>query len=167
MKLKKMILPLLAVVLLLCAAVPSVMAYFTTYTRAKGGYTIRLTGVTSIDEKFDNWQKFVTIKNEEGEAVFIRAKAYVGENSGIELNYTGKGWSAGDGGWWYYYPAVIAGQSSGPLVISISNYPEALDEGDNFNVIVIYESATAVYNADGTPDMNCWNEILDRGGEQG
>ena len=87
MKLKKLLLPLLAAVLVLSAAVPSAMAYFTTYTRAKGGYTIRLSRTTTITEEYGDWQKSVTIQNTEGGAVFVRARAYIGEASGIQLGY--------------------------------------------------------------------------------
>ena len=162
MKLKKLLLPLLAAVLVLSAAIPSAMAYFTTYTRAKGGYTIRLSRTTTVTEEYGDWQKSVTIQNTEGGAVFVRAKGFVGTESGIALNYSGEGWSAGDDGWYYYYPAVIAGASSKPLLVSISNYPKALDAGDNFNVIVVYESTPAKYNADGSPDPD-WTMTLDTG----
>ena len=162
MKLKKLLLPLLAAVLVLSAAVPSAMAYFTTYTRAKGGYTIRLSRTTTITEEYGDWQKSVTIQNTEGGAVFVRARAYIGEASGIQLGYSGEGWSGSADGWYYYYPAVIAGASSKPLLVSISNYPKSPDEGENFNVIVVYESTPAKYKADGSPDPD-WTMTLDTG----
>ena len=167
MKLKKVVFNLLAVVLLLGVLIPTVvppvMAYFTTYTRAKGGYTIHLTGVTTIDEEFQNWEKTVTITNKEGKDVFVRARGYAG--SQFTLTYSGEGWSDGGDGWWYYGPALSAGKTANPLVIAISNLPEA-EEGDSFNVAVVYESTLVQYNADGTTKAD-WEMILDPGGEQG
>ena len=70
-KLKKWILPLLAAAMLLTAALPSALAYFTTYTRAKGGYTIRLGSTTTIDEEVTGTQKILVISNTEGADVFV------------------------------------------------------------------------------------------------
>lgn len=162
MKLKKTILPLLALLMLAIAAIPPVMAYFTTYTRAKGGYTIHQSTNTTIEEDFQNWQKIVTIANREGKAVFVRARAYAG--SDFTLNYSGEGWSDGGDGWWYYAEPVEAGSAARELYVSISNLPMA-DEGLNFNVAVVYESTPALYDAGGKASAD-WSMILDQGGEQ-
>ncbi len=163
MKLKHIILPLLAVALLIGAVIQPAMAYFTTYTRAKGGYTIRQSTTTFIDESFDDWQKTVTIQNKEGKAVFIRARAFAG--SEYTLTYTGENWSDGSDGWYYYSEALPAGTTASALVVSISNLPKA-EEGGNFNVAVVYESTPVQYEDDGTTFAD-WDMILDRGGEQG
>ena len=163
-KLKKWILPLLAAAMLLTAALPSALAYFTTYTRAKGGYTIRLGSTTTIDEEVTGTQKILVISNTEGADVFVRARGYVGLDSGYELNYSGSGWTGPDeNGWCYYGPAVPAGGGSNPLTVSVSNIPVNPDEGDSFNVIVIYEATPARYDADGNPSPD-WTMKLDTGG---
>ena len=46
-----------ALVFLAGAAVPSAMAYFTTYVEAEGGYPITLGNETTIEEKVENIYK--------------------------------------------------------------------------------------------------------------
>lgn len=163
MKLKKAILPLLALVLVMSLTIPPALAYFTDTTRAKGGYTIRQSATTSIDESFKNWTKSITITNTEGEPVFVRARAFAGET--FTLTYSGRNWEKRDDGWYYYSGQLAAGQSAKVLKITISNIPDAT-ENASFNVAVVYESTPVQYDADGKAYAD-WDMILDRGGEQG
>ena len=75
---RKWLLALLALVMILTAAIQPAMAYFTTYTRAKGGYTVYRDATTTIDEQYEDWVKYVTITSVDGEPVFVRARAYTG-----------------------------------------------------------------------------------------
>ena len=163
MKLKKIILPLLALVMLAGAAIRPAMAYFTSYTRAKGGYTIHQSSTTTVDEEFSDWTKRITIQNTEGGPVFVRSRAFAG--SAYTLSYSGEGWSDGGDGWYYYGAPLPAGGTSAALLVSISNLPKA-EEGESFNVAVVYESTPVLYGKDGTTSAD-WDMILDRGGEQG
>ena len=160
---KKLILPLLAVILVLTATIQPALAYFTTYTRAKGGYTIHQGSTTTIDEEFDDWTKHLVITNKEGKPVYVRARAFAGE--AFTLEYSGGGWSDGGDGWWYYDSPVAAGEkTASPLSVKIENIPKAeMDAG--FNVAVVYESTRVQYSADGTPFYD-FSQTLDRGGEQ-
>ena len=161
---KKLILPLLAVILVLTATIQPALAYFTTYTRAKGGYTIHQGSTTTIDEEFDDWTKHLVITNKEGKPVFVRARAFAGE--AFTLEYSGGGWSDGGDGWWYYNAPLAAGESTaGALDIRINNVPQATAEA-GFNVAVVYESTPVLYKPDGSAYAD-WSMILDRGGEQG
>ena len=163
MKLKKVILPLLAMVLLVVFSIapelPSVMAYFTANTRAKGGYTIQLTGETAIDEDFADWTKRVTITNQKGVPIYVRARAY----SAFELQYKGTGWQGKEDGWYYYQSAVEAGKSTSILNVKIEKQP-APEEETNFNVIVVYESTPVQYDTGGNPYAD-WKMVLDTGEE--
>ena len=168
MKLKKAFLPLLALVLVLSLTVPSALAYFTDTTRVKGGYTIRQSTITSIDENFKNWTKTLTITNNEGAPVFVRARAFAGQT--YSLTYSGSGWSKGEGDWWYYSSPLPEGTEASTLNVKIGGIPadDDLTEHTNFNVAVVYESTRVQYKEDGTPFAD-WSMILDsnlNGGEQ-
>lgn len=150
MKMKKVILPLLVLVLLafvvLSPQLPSVMAYFTANTRVKGGYTIHQGATTSIDESFSNWTKHVTITNQKGVPVYVRARAY----SAFELQYKGAGWQGREDGWYYYQSPVEEGKTTGALDVKIEKRPVA-EEETSFNVVVVYESTPVQYDASGNP----------------
>ena len=163
MNLKKVFLTLLALVLVLSLTIPSTLAYFTDTTRAKGGYTIRQSATTSIDESFNNWTKTLTITNNEGAPVFIRARAFAGQT--YTLTYSGRNWEKRDDGWYYYSGQLAAGESADILKVTISDIPAAT-ENASFNVAVVYESTPVQYDADGKAYAD-WDMILDRGGEQG
>ncbi|MBQ9249363.1 MAG: hypothetical protein IJ179_11470 [Oscillospiraceae bacterium] len=156
---KKLCLVLLAVILVMSSWITPALAYFTTYTRAKGGYTVQLKTTTNIDESFEDWTKSLTVTNTEGAAVYIRARAYAG--STYTLKYSGSGWTYNaDDGWWYYGPAVAAGESAAVLNVKITDIPEATEVG-SFNVAVVYESTPVQYNADGSSYAD-WDMVLDR-----
>ena len=155
MKKLNICLALLAVLLILPAGVGKAMAYFTTYTHARGGYTIELSDQTTthIDESFSNWTKRVTISNDEdSQPVYVRAKAFSG--SIYQLNYssaTGKWAVNGSSDGFYYYSDILnPGDRSEELLVKIENVPEGTDEA-SFNVTVIYEYTPVRYDDNGNP----------------
>ena len=125
--------------------------------------------------------KAVTIKNTGGDhpeyavPVWVRAKAYVGQEYKKYLVVEGTGWTAVDdpkdpeNPWWYYAAPVPVGESAAVLNVSLVNMP--VDNGvehqfKDVNVAVVYESITAYYNADGTfrPYTDAdWSKALDTG----
>ena len=167
MKKKRILLPLLATVLIIAAAINPSLAYFTANAHAKGGYPIRQGTTTTVDERFDDWTKHVTIKNTEGVPVYVRARAFAGAEYQEGLRYTGKDWESGGDGWWYYSSAVAEGQTTAELNIEITKRPVATENAD-FNVIVVYEATPVQYDEHGnpaTPQKSDW-EMAVRG-EQG
>ena len=158
MKKKQSILVLLALVMILGAWITPALAYFTTYARAKGGYTVSLETHTEIDESYSDWKKTITVRNTEGKPVYVRARAFAG--SDFTLSYSGENWHDGGDGWWYYDAPLAEGESSAALTAAIGNIPEA-DEGVTFNVAVVYESTPVQYKADGTAYAD-WTMTLDR-----
>ena len=167
MKKRNWLLFLLAVVLVLGSSIGTAVAYFTTYVTSRGGYVIHLGNETTIEEPdVTNWTKRVTIKNtadasEPGKLVFVRARAYVGAAYESGLTYEGASWLApgdpaspdkGDGFYYYYLP-LAPQQSTTELLIKINNIPVDAEEGDIFNVVVVYESVPAVLDANGAPDL--------------
>lgn len=150
MKRKNTVLASLAVILVLTASVGSAMAYFTAYAEASGGYTIHLGDETRVEEEFDSWTKHVSIANaEESEPVYIRVKAFCGNE--YELVYSDESgkWSPGQDGYYYYSEIVPAGGKTDVLDIRIDHVPADVTDADSFNVAVIYESTPVSYTPDG------------------
>lgn len=150
MKRAKYLLAVLAAVTIMTAGIGKSWAYFTTYTEAEGGYTIRMGGSTDITETFTEWTKHVSVTNEGSGPVFVRARAFYDSDCTIE--YSGAKWNKGKDDDYYYYEDIVeSGESTEILDIKIKNIPEDAAEGDAFNVIVIYESTPVLYDKDGKP----------------
>ena len=160
------VLALAAVCAVASAGIGKTWSYFTTYTEAAGGYTIRLGDRTDITENFTEWTKHVTIANDPGsEPVYVRAKAFCG--SQYTITYSGEGWTWDeDDGYYYYSHAVEGGKATEPLNLKIEGIPENPEDLERFNVVVIYESTPVKYHEDGSPytvEETDWDEILDTG----
>lgn len=147
---KSILLLILAVTMVLSTYIGSAMAYFTTYTEAKGGYVINLEGQIITREDFYEWTKHVTVVSTENSVpVYVRARAFAGDQ--YELTYSGNGWSRGSDGFYYYNEILYGGQETPELLVHIGNIPEDAVEGDDFNVIVIYEYTPVQYDENGNP----------------
>lgn len=175
MKQKSWILSLLALVLIACAMVQPALAYFTAHTQADGAIPLYFERKTTIEEKVDGMHKAVTIKNTGGAhpeyavPVWVRARAYVGQEYLQYLEVSGSGWSQGSDGWWYYVAPVPVGESAAVLNVALVDMP--VDNGvehqfKDVNVAVVYESITTYYNEDGSfrPYTAAdWSKPLDTG----
>ena len=167
MKRLNIVLSGLLLVMILSMCIAPAMAYFTANTEAEGAVPITLGDREEIDEDFDDWVKHVTITSEkDSEPVFIRAKVFYSVASGLTVSISGSGWSLGEDGYYYYSEIVKAEQSTSVLDVAIGNIPQNAEEGDEFNVIVIYESAPVRYKPDGTAYAD-WDHVLDTGTEEG
>ena len=168
MKKRTLILAVLAVVLVLSASIGSAVAYFTTYATARGGYVIYLGDRTEMEEHISNNRKTVQIFNRAQSAgdigkypVFVRVKAFTDSDGTLDYSAnTGSLWQPRNDGYWYYQKAIYAGTSehpedavTDPFVVTI-NLSRALKEGEELDVIVVYDSVAAVFNADGSPDLD-------------
>ena len=152
-----------AIALIAGASIRSAWSYFTTYATAKGGYIIHLGDETEITEEYSDWTKKIQIKSEaDSEPVYVRAKGFCSE---YDLVYSGSDkWSPGEGGWYYYSDIVKGGEVTDVLEVQIKDVPKGTDteEGDNFNVIVVYESTPVLYDSDGNPYAD-WTKTVDTG----
>lgn len=150
----------------LLAPVGAAWAYFTSYATTRGSLPITLGTQTEITEDFNNWTKSVSITNSaDSSPVFIRVKAFSG--STYELLYSGDDlWTPGADGFYYYANPVNPGESTSVLQILIDKIPPLAAEGNEFNVVVVYESTLALYNANGEAYAN-WDNILDTGNVSG
>ena len=137
---------LVSVFLLTVVSVPSALAYFSTYTQAKGQKVINLKNETEMTETVEGFTKTIRITAKDNSApVFVRAKAYSPDF--IDLDYTpGEGWSTlQEDGYFYYTKLLNANNSTSDLVVSISEKtPSTYNPGDEFHVVVIYESILEV-----------------------
>ncbi len=157
-------------------------AYFTTYAEAAGGYRVDLGDRTDVHEDFYDWTKHVTVSSEEGSGpVYIRAKGFCGSEYTLEYSSPGGRWTYNpDDGYCYYSEIVYGGETVGgegdeadELLVAIRSIPqgEELEDGFNFNVVVIYESAPVQYHEDGSAyspyEAATWETLLDTGRTEG
>lgn len=154
MKLKSIILPVLAVGCLAISAIGSANAYFTTYVTAKGGTHISFHHREEIHERYEDWKKYVTISCDKETTVpmVVRAQAFSGKDAPI--TYTATKWHQ-DGDWYYYTDYLLGGDSgkdvTDELIVSIDHQLVELKDEDsnNFNVVVVYEAIPAVFDENG------------------
>lgn len=174
----------LAAAAVLTAGVGSAHAYFTTYAEARGGYTVELGDRTEIWEGFSEWTKKIVITStEDSEPVWIRVKAFAGNEYTLLYQYGGDPvpvyasgdtvpeetvWYALEDGY-YYYNSILDQDTlmTKELDIKIEGVSIKPEEGSNieyapedFNVIVIYESTPVRYDKDGREYAD-WSQILD------
>ncbi len=157
MKKKIIFLTAACALLILTASAGTAFAYFSTYEKALGGYTLHLGDYEEYTEEFKDWTKRLVVTNKESsyENVFVRAKAFAG--SEVSLKYIAdESWTPASDGYYYYNGYLKPGQSTSELQVKITGIPQGVD-AKSFNVILIYESCSAKYTADGTPYAD-WTE---------
>jgi len=140
----------LAMVCILGCSAKNAISYFTTFANAKGGVTMHLVDETTITEEVRDGKKVVVIHNNSKDtAVYVRVKAFafIAGKDAIQ-DGTGTNWSRSSDGYWYYGPVLEPGEDTSELTISFL-YPEDKEEGDEYEVTVVYESVPAQY-----PDWN-------------
>lgn len=182
MKKNKMLVTALALALLLpvCAGIGRAYAYFTDHVAASGGgYEMEIGRPdTKLEETFGNWTKHVTIENIGEIPVYVRVKAFCGDEYYLDFENNAN-WEAGNDGYYYY----IGNSGSGAGVLEVGKgtpvdpgldikillaetgadgkhlpIPGKLDEqGEgnpvenrvNFNVVVICERTPLQYDENG------------------
>lgn len=169
----------LAAGLVLTAGVGEAWAYFTTYASASGGYTVDLDNETRITEEYSDHTKRLVVSNDGARPVYVRARAFSGSQCALTYSSGDGGWQAGNDGY-YYYGEPLAGAATAPdgtvsaaktseLLIRIA-FPEDAREGDECNVVVIYESIPVQYGEDGNmlaPQAADWSAPLTSGSAEG
>lgn len=150
MKRVKVFLTAVLAAVLVMGSITPVYAYFTANAEARGGLPIKSID-TNPKEKVLDGQKQLTVENSEnGTPVYVRARAFSGDASAA-LTYTAEvGWTDGGDGWWYYTNILNSSESTTVLTADISKViPEDAKVGDNFNVVVVYESVAPMANIEG------------------
>ena len=157
-----------ALVMLIAAMMVPAWSYFTTYAHAKGGWPLSFGEQTRIHEDFENWTKKLSVQNlDKDHEVFVRAIAFAGDYT--KLSYEGTGWTRNADGYWYY-DKVLGVNGTDADTTEILNVkieqPKSAEIGDSFNVIIVYESVPAKYNADGTAYAD-WTQPINKITEEG
>lgn len=166
MKKRLMLLALLAVLLIGCSGLRSAGAYFTAYVVAEGGYPIRIGGSSDFTEDVSSWTKHLTVTcGEDSEAVYVRARAFCGSLYTLEYDTEGGLWTPSEDGYYYYAEMLEPGQTTAVLHVHIAGVPEDPEEGEQFRVIVVYETTPVRWHEDGTPYAD-WNAALTVGSSE-
>ena len=174
MKNRKIILILLVLALIICADIQPAIAYFTTFTYAKGGHPIYLRDTTRIEEQFSNKVKHIIIKSDQNsEPVWVRAKVFYAYQGIKDITIEGAAnpskWQRGEtdeNGYVYYnYSEPLPGGGETEeltVTIDIKTSEDGFtpEEEEKFNVIVIYESTPVRYDEDGSILPVDWNAPL-------
>ena len=158
---KRLLVMLISFALIAVLAVGTSIAYFTTYTAAKGSQTIQLGYHTEFTEEYDDFVKSLVVHNDEksDQYVFVRAKAFADSSVTVTYSdYDGK-WNPGEDDFYYFTDPLAPGEDTSVLKVNMVA-PEEPKEGDDFTVVVIHESIPAKYRDDGTPYAD-WNEVLE------
>lgn len=149
-------------------------AYFTDSSTATGAMSVNVKPTTDITETYATGVKHVVVANDEDAegAVFVRAKVFAASSLTIEVS--GTSWSSADAdGWYAYVEALEPGSATEELMVRVGFPAVKSDElptgaviGDNYNVVVIYESTPVLFHEDGTAYAD-WTYILDTGTQNG
>lgn len=164
---KTISLALMALILTLGISVGGVMAYFTTYTEAKGEVVMDLGFPnTGIEEHVVDGKKEIKLLNTGDYDCYVRLKALTGDAYKDSLVYSepdGAGkWAPGADGYYYYSDIVGAEEMTNQINVGFS-FPveeEGKEPPADFNVIIIQESTQVLYEEDGTPYAD-WNKLAD------
>ena len=138
---KKRILLITAVAMVLLVSVTATLAYFSDYDRATGEKKLVLTGQTEITESPKDDSKTISIKNVSKDDVDMVTRVRV--VAPVEVNFKpGSNWEQ-NGDWWYYTKILAQNDPTTDLVASWDIPKDSVIE--NFDVIVLHESAVVMY----------------------
>lgn len=157
----RFIVPVLAMILVLSAAVPAALAYFTDYEDAKGSATLHLNGEIQLKETVLDNNKHVVISNV-GETDMITRVLVIGDEEIINID-AGSGWKQENDGYWYYEQILEPENDSTELFVEVkASGKEEEVAAHNFDIIVVQESERTTYTNQGntnvldTPDGWLW-----------
>ena len=158
MKKSRLLLTVLAAALILSLSIGSALAYFTDWTDADGAEVVHAGHTGEIDETFNSWIKHVTVKNTSADVtVFIRAKVF----TTYTVECYGTNWdSVGKNEYTYYANPVGPGEPAGDVLNVKITPPTGFEDGDSFNVIVVYEAVPAKYDSEGNASADWDQEII-------
>lgn len=151
-----------ALILVGTLTVESAMAYFTTYSSAKGSVQMHM-GFTETEphEEVDRNGKHVTIKNIGDYDCFVRVKAFAPSEITLTYQPEDSGWTEGENGFWYYDEILPAGEKTKTKLNIGYTFPNVEDEDspESFNIVVIQECTPVLYKADGSAYAD-WNQVI-------
>ena len=155
----------LTLALALTVSVGSALAYFTTYTEVKGEVTMELGyPKTDIEEFVVDGQKEITLLNTGDYDCYVRVKALTGDAYKENITYSdvdGK-WTPGADGYYYFNDIVAAGETTSQINVGFT-FPvkeEGQEPPADFNIIIIQECTSVLYEEDGTPYAD-WDAVAE------
>lgn len=133
-------------VLLMVVSVPSVLAYFSTYTSAKGTKVLSMRNETEMVETVEGNVKTVQIKaSNNSSPVLVRVKAFSPDFVQLVPNL-GANWVDGEDGYFYYELPISSGEQTSEIKFEVkTDTPSTTKPGDEFHVVIIYESTLQYY----------------------
>ncbi len=157
-------------VMVLGITVNKTLAYFTAYTDAWGSKTLSLSRTTELKEDLEDNNKVIVIQNtSEDVDIYTRVKVYFANDPDLSVSVKDMSednlWNYHeDDGYYYYTKALAPEESTEALKAEVK---AKLEDGkkNTLEVIVVHEYVTALYNEDGTGNMELsWEYGLDEGG---
>lgn len=163
----------ITIMLVMSTSMGTAWAYFTTYARARGGVPINLGHEEHIDESFQQWEKTLDIEiSADSKPVYLRARAFCADYRVTFEN--SQNWTQDEDGVWVYYDLIFEpgkDDKGNPIPAKFSDRgdelkalinggenPENVEEGNTFNVIIVYESTEVQYDDAGKPLPPDWND---------
>ena len=147
---KQMLFTVCAVALVLLTTVGTAFAYFSDHEEAQGGATLKLQGETTLHEEMDGNNKHIVIENTGEVDMIVRVAVFGTEVEGkTVMTVAGKNWTQ-DGDYWYYNELLAPGKSTDELVGTLTADDAEGLEAEDLEIIVVHESAPAVFNKDNT-----------------
>lgn len=157
-------------VMVLGITVNKTLAYFTAYTDAWGSKTLSLSRTTELKEDLEDNNKVIVIQNtSEDVDIYTRVKVYFANDPDLSVSVKDMSednlWNYHEDDGYYYYTKALAPEESTEVLKA--EVKAKLEDGkkNNLEVIVVHEYVTALYNEDGTGNMELsWEYGLDEGG---
>lgn len=150
---------LLTLLLAAGARVPDALAYFTSYASAEGKVQVGLTfSETETGDDVSDWTKHISVTNTGTVPCYVRVKVLVCEKYGKYVSYSSRSegsWSQKEDGYWYYGYILNPGETSSELLALLDRTALGQDTENGqeleFNVIVVQEHTTVLYDGQGNP----------------
>ena len=167
MKNKTLLLAFVAVALVAAMGIAPAWAYFTDSDTVAGAIPVKVKPKTDIYESYKEGVKHVVVTNDADSSmpVYVRARVYA--SNVFTLTISGESWTGPTEEWYYYDGIVDPGGETTQLDIKVefppyksATQPTGAEFGDNYNVVVMYESTPVQYDAEGNPYAD-WEYILD------
>lgn len=165
MKRNSIVLAIFAAVLVLGMSMGRAWSYFTDSDTAEGSLSLSVKPSSTIEEENTPGTKTIRIKNtSQTVPVWVRARVYA--NPKLGATASGSKWKGEIVSWYTYEEPLSAGAQAEPLTIKFNlarpydklQNPDGAHDGDETNVIVIYECVPTQYDAHGEPLPASWND---------
>ena len=150
---KRKIILVTSLVLVLLVSIGATLAYFSDYDPHQGAGTLVLNGQTELNEDPTDNSKTISIKNTSVDEVDMVVRVRV--IGPVEIAFApGDGWVQ-NGDWWYYNKVLAKDESTSNLVASWEIPADSAIE--NFDVVVVHESAIAIYDGNTVTTPDGWD----------